>query len=113
VIASFACFRFAADRDLITGSVHATGEGQVNMEDKYNISGLQSLHRELLALSESRLTNLERLWVELEDRLEELKKLLDKPSKNVQHRQMVSSGRRGYSFSYGGLYSGGWCLRYW
>jgi nuclear pore complex protein Nup205 len=73
------------------------------MEDKYDIGRLQSLHRDLLALSESRLTNLERLWVELEDRLEELKKLLDKPSKNVQHRQMVSSGRRGYSFSYTGL----------
>ncbi|KAH0562716.1 hypothetical protein GP486_002621, partial [Trichoglossum hirsutum] len=68
-------------------------EGQVNMEDKYDIGRLQSLHRDLLALSESRLTNLERLWVELEGRLEELKKLLDKPSKNVQHRQMVSSGK--------------------
>ena len=65
------------------------------MGDKYDIGGLQSLHRDLLALSESRLPNLERLWVELEDRLETLKKLLDKPSKNVQHRQMVSSGRHG------------------
>ncbi|KAH0547601.1 hypothetical protein FGG08_000326 [Glutinoglossum americanum] len=63
------------------------------MGDKYDISGLQNLHRDLLALSESRLPNLERLWVELEDQLEELKKFLDKTPKNAKHRQMVSSGK--------------------
>jgi nuclear pore complex protein Nup205 len=66
--------------------------------DKYDIGGLQSLHRDLLALSESRLPNLERLWTELGNQLEELKRLLDKPSKNAQHRQMVSSGKP-YAFT--------------
>ncbi|KAI9775555.1 MAG: hypothetical protein M1839_001033 [Geoglossum umbratile] len=63
------------------------------MVDKYDISGLQGLHRDLLALSESRLPNLERLWQELGNQLEELKKLLDKPPKSAQHRQIVSSGK--------------------
>jgi hypothetical protein len=81
------------------------------MGDKYDISGLKSLHRDLLALSESQLPNLERLWVELEDRLGELKKLLDKPPKDAKHRQLVSSGKHGHISGYSKLYSNGRCLR--
>ncbi|KAI9716272.1 MAG: hypothetical protein M1812_005497 [Candelaria pacifica] len=55
--------------------------------------GLRGLYQDLLALAEARLPNVERLWAELEVRIEDFKKLLDKPPKNDRSRQTISSGQ--------------------
>jgi len=52
------------------------------MAEEDSLEGLQGLHRDLLALTESRLPTLERLWAELEARIDEFKTLLDRPRKN-------------------------------
>lgn len=62
------------------------------MSDPDSLEGLRGLHQDLLALSEARLTNVERLWVELESRVEEFRKLLDKSPKNEKSRQTVLAG---------------------
>lgn len=62
------------------------------MTDPDSLEGLRGLHQDLLALSEARLTNVERLWVELESRVEEFRKLLDKSPKNEKSRQTVLAG---------------------
>lgn len=62
------------------------------------LEGLQGLHRDLVAFSESRLRNIDRLWVQLEERIEEFKRLLDKPPKNDKSRQALSSGEIGLLF---------------
>lgn len=62
------------------------------MTDADSLEGLRGLHQDLLALSEARLTNVERLWIELESRVEEFRKLLDKPPKNEKSRQIVLGG---------------------
>lgn len=63
------------------------------MTDPDSLDGLRGLHQDLLALSEARLTNVERLWIELESRVEEFRKLLDKPGKNEMSRQTVLAGK--------------------
>lgn len=62
------------------------------MTDTDSLEALQGLHRDLLALSESRLPNIERLWAELLARVEEFKKLLDKPHKNDKSREALKKG---------------------
>ncbi len=62
------------------------------MNDPDSLESLRGLHQDLLALSEARLTNVERLWIELESRVEEFRKLLDKPPKNEKSRQTVLAG---------------------
>ncbi len=62
------------------------------MTDSDSLDGLRGLHQDLLALSEARLSSVERLWVELESRVEEFRKLLDKPPKNERSRQTLLGG---------------------
>ena len=56
------------------------------------LEGLRGIHQDLIALSEDRLPSVERLWVELEARINDFRKLLDKVSKNDASRQALSSG---------------------
>ena len=62
------------------------------MAELSSLEALQGLHRDLLALSESRLLNVERLWVQLEARIEEFRKLLDKSPRNEKSRQTLATG---------------------
>ena len=63
------------------------------MEDPGGLAGLQGLHCDLLALEASRLVNVERLWADLEARVNEFRQLLDKPAKNETSRKALSSGK--------------------
>lgn len=62
------------------------------MADGGSLEGLQDLHQDLIALSESQLRNVERLWAELDARVDEFRKLLDKPQKNDASRRLLQSG---------------------
>ena len=53
---------------------------------------LESLRKDLITLCESRLRNVERLWLNLEAHIEIFRKLLDKLGKNNESRRAVSSG---------------------
>ena len=53
---------------------------------------LAGLHKDLVALSESRLRAIDRLWLDLEAHIEAFRKLLDKPGKKDASRTAVSSG---------------------
>ncbi|KAF2453191.1 nucleoporin Nup186/Nup192/Nup205 [Lineolata rhizophorae] len=55
--------------------------------------GLEWLHRDLLALSELRLPNVDRLWAQLEVRLDEFRRLLEKPGRNDTSRNALNTGR--------------------
>ena len=54
--------------------------------------GLRGLQQDLIALDESRLRNVARLWSDLEARIEEFRNLLDKPPKNESSRKKILSG---------------------
>lgn len=58
-----------------------------------SLEGLRGLHQDLIALDESQLRNIERLWAELEARVDEFRKLLDKAPKNDTSRKTLLSGR--------------------
>lgn len=62
------------------------------MAESEAIDGLRGLQQDLIALEESRLRNVERLWVDLEARVQEFRNLLDKPPKNESSRKQVLSG---------------------
>jgi len=62
------------------------------MADHEGLAGLRGLHQDLLALEESRLRNIDRLWAELEARINEFRELLDKPAKNDASRKTLQSG---------------------
>ena len=53
---------------------------------------LRGLHQDLIALSENRLANVDRLWGELEAHIDQFKQLLDKKSRTEASRQAVYSG---------------------
>ena len=57
-----------------------------------DLQGLELLHRDLLAQAELRLPNIERLWNQLEARIEEFRCLLDKAPRNEQSRKTLESG---------------------
>ncbi|KAL0263599.1 hypothetical protein SLS55_002580 [Diplodia seriata] len=59
------------------------------MADTDSLESLEGLHEDLLALSESRLPNIDRLFSELLVRVDEFKKLLDKPRKNDRSREAL------------------------
>ena len=57
-----------------------------------DLEGLELLHRDLLAQAELRLPNIDRLWMQLEGRIEEFRRLLDKAPRNDQSRKTLESG---------------------
>ena len=62
------------------------------MADEDSLEGIRGLHQDLLVVSESQLPALERLFAELEARIADFRKLLDKPPKKEQSRQALCSG---------------------
>ena len=62
------------------------------MTDQGGLEGLRGLHQDLIALSESQLRNVDRLWAELDARVDEFRRLLDKPQKNEASRKTLLSG---------------------
>lgn len=68
--------------------------------DPESMDGINNLHRDLLALSEARLANVDRLWSELEARIAEFKNFLDKPKRNEKSRQALLSGNRSRKRTY-------------
>jgi nuclear pore complex protein Nup205 len=65
------------------------------MSDLGSLERLESLHRDLLSLSEHRLSNVERLWVQLEAHIKEFQSLLEKPPRNEQSRKKLATGTAG------------------
>jgi len=62
-------------------------------EESHSLRSLQELHADLLALSESRLSNIERLGLQLEGHIEAFKALLDKKLRSEQSRKTVIAGK--------------------
>lgn len=61
------------------------------MEQDDSLERLQQTHRDLVALSESRLPNLDRLVAELEASIDDFRRLLDKDKKQDSSRQVLKS----------------------
>lgn len=59
------------------------------MDDTDSLTRLQGLQADLLAFSESRFPNVERLWAELEVSIDDFRKLLDKQQKNDKSRRDI------------------------
>jgi nuclear pore complex protein Nup205 len=57
-----------------------------------SLERLEGLYQDLVAFSETRLANVERLWIELEASIEDFRKLLDKPPKNDESRKSLATG---------------------
>lgn len=53
---------------------------------------LQGLHADLLAFAETRLANVDRLWQELEDSIQDFRRLLDKTVPSASDREAYNSG---------------------
>ena len=64
------------------------------MAEAEGLMGLRELHQDLVALEETRLVNIDRLWAELEARVNEFRQLLDKPGKADSSRKSLQSGRQ-------------------
>lgn len=64
------------------------------MDEDDSLVRLQGLQADLVAFSESRLPNVERLWAELESSIEDFQRLLDRQQKNDKSRQTLKSGTR-------------------
>ena len=62
------------------------------MAESGALEGLRGLHQDLIALGESRLPNIDRLWAELEARIDEFRRLLDKPAKSDASRKALQTG---------------------
>ena len=56
------------------------------------LESLQALHADLLALSESRLLNIERLGNQLDAHIKDFRALLDKKPRSDQSRQTLGTG---------------------
>ena len=57
-----------------------------------SLARLQGLHADLVAFTETRLANIDRLWQELEDSIQDFRRLLDKPSAESSDREAYSNG---------------------
>jgi len=62
------------------------------MTDQEDLEGLRGLQQDLIALDESRLRTVDRLWTDLEARIEEFRQLLDKPQRSESSRNQLLSG---------------------
>ncbi|KAF7512175.1 hypothetical protein GJ744_002337 [Endocarpon pusillum] len=58
-----------------------------------SLERLQGLYQDLVAFSETKLANIERLWLELEASIEDFRQLLDKPLKNNASRESLMTGK--------------------
>ena len=63
------------------------------MEEEEGLEGLRGLHQDLISVDEFRLSNIDRLWAELEARVVEFRQLLDKPARNEGNRKTLQSGK--------------------
>ncbi|ESZ96367.1 hypothetical protein SBOR_3250 [Sclerotinia borealis F-4128] len=61
-------------------------------EQSSTLNEIQALHSDLLALSNSRLSNLERLAIELEAHIAAFRNLLDQKNRNEQSRKSIEAG---------------------
>jgi len=57
-----------------------------------SLERLQGLHADLVAFSETRLANIDRLWQELEESIQDFKKLLDKSTPAASDRDAYNNG---------------------
>ena len=57
-----------------------------------SLERLQGLHADLIAFTETRLANIDRLWQELEDSIQDFRKLLDKPAPATSDRDAWNNG---------------------
>lgn len=62
------------------------------MTDQGSLDGLQGLHQDLIALDQTRLRNIDKLWADLQARMVEFRKLLDKTPKNEGSRKRLLTG---------------------
>ena len=62
------------------------------MADSDSLEGIRGLYKDLVALSESRLPMLDRLVIELEGRIADFRRLLDKSPRNDGSRQALNLG---------------------
>lgn len=62
------------------------------MAEVTSLESLQALHTDLVALTESRLLNVERLGIQLEAHIQDFKALLDRKFRNEQSRQKLATG---------------------
>ena len=69
------------------------------MADDEGLVGLRGLHQDLVALEASRLRNIDRLWADLEARVNEFRQLLDKAPKSDASRKALQSGEPGCPLS--------------
>ncbi|EXJ84112.1 hypothetical protein A1O3_04779 [Capronia epimyces CBS 606.96] len=58
-----------------------------------SLTRLQYLHSDLVAFAEARLANIERLSLELEDSIQDFRKLLDKPTPTAYDRDAYNNGK--------------------
>ena len=56
-----------------------------------SLERLQGLHADLVAFTESRLANIDRLWQELENTLDDFRKLLDVPTPTAAERDAYNN----------------------
>ncbi|KAG9563410.1 nuclear pore complex subunit Nup192, partial [Aureobasidium melanogenum] len=61
------------------------------MDQNDSLTRLQGLQADLVAFSESRLLNVDRLWTELEDSIADFRKLLDRQNKSDKSRQALKA----------------------
>lgn len=69
------------------------------MSEFSGLEGLESLHRDLLALSESRLLNIDRLCTQLESHIDDFRNFLHKSSRNEESRKILATGKVSCSHS--------------
>lgn len=64
------------------------------MADLNSSESLQALYADLVALSEERLSSLDRLYAQIDAHVEAFKALLDKNARNEQSRKSLATGNR-------------------
>lgn len=62
------------------------------MTDQDDFTSLRGLHQDLLALERAQSISNERLWEDLDSRVDDFKKLLDRSPKNETSRNAILSG---------------------
>ena len=74
---------------------HAFTFDQSHLETDFamdSLARLQGLHADLVAFTETRLANIDRLWQELEDSIQDFRHLLDKPTAESSDREAYNNG---------------------